>query len=104
MEKPMVSKMKTRREWEEFAQEIYDKVAEALDYYCWNVYGGTVSECYEAHADMDLYDLAEEFAGWSRFGITEEDLELLREMPDDISDKYSDRLRRAIESVLRQLD
>ncbi|HDH44750.1 MAG TPA: hypothetical protein ENG66_05100 [Thermococcus sp.] len=102
--RPMVSKQKTRREWEEFAEEIYEKVGEALDYWCWEISGDPVIVCYESHADRDLYELAEEFVGWSTFGITEEDLELLREMPDDIYEKYSEKMRRAIERVIRELE
>ena len=30
--RPMVSKQKTREEWEEFAEEIFEKVGQALDH------------------------------------------------------------------------
>ena len=102
--RPMVSKQKTREEWEEFAEEIFEKVGEALDYWCWEVSGDPAIVCYEAHADKDLYELAEEFVGWSDFGITEEDLELLREMPDDIYERYSKRMQNAIERVIKELE
>jgi len=96
-QKPMV------HDWEEFAEDIYEKVGEALDYFCWHITGDTPLHCYIAHMDRDLYDLAEEFAGWSQFGITEKDIELLREMPFDISRKYSEKMQRAIEKVVREL-
>mgnify|MGYP001626480669 CR=1 FL=1 len=96
-------KPKTKKGWEEFAKDISEKVAEALDYFCWNISGDTPLECYSAHSDFDLFDLAQEFAGWSASGITEEELELLREMPDDIHDKYSRRLQRQIEKVIDKL-
>ena len=99
--KPMVSKIKSRKEWEDFAEEIYDKVAEALDRWCWHITGDTPLDCYIAHSDRGLFELAEEFLGME--GITEEDLELLREMPDDIYDKYSEKLQRAIERVIDEL-
>jgi len=102
--RPMVSKQKTREEWEEFAEEIFEKVGEALDYWCWEVSGDPAIVCYEAHADKDLYELAEEFVGWSTFGITEEDLELLREMPDDIYERFSKRMQNAIERVIKELE
>ncbi len=102
--KPMVSKIKTRKEWEEFAEEIYEKVGEALDYWCWNVSGDPAIVCYESHATLDLYELAEEFVNWSTFGITEEDLELLREMPEDIFRKYSEKMQRAIERVIHEIE
>jgi len=102
--RPMVSKQKTREEWEEFAEEIFEKVGEALDHWCWNVSGDPAIVCYEAHADMGLYELAEEFVGWRSFGITEEDLELLREMPDDIYERYSKRMQNAIERVIKELE
>lgn len=95
---------RTRREWEEFAESIVDRVGEALDYWCWELSGGPVADCYSAHTGMDLYDLASEFVGWSVSGITEEDLELLQEMPEDIYDKYSTKLQESIEKVARKLE
>jgi len=89
--------------WKEFAEEITDKVASALDYWCWNVSGDPVEDCYAAHADLDLYDLAQEFAGWSRFGITEEDLKLLEEMPDDVYEEYNGKLKARIEVAIENL-
>lgn len=102
--RPMVSKQKTREEWEEFARELYEKVGEALDYWCWNVSGDPAIVCYESHADRDLYELAEEFVDWSHFGITKEDLELLEEMPEDIYRKYSEKMQKAIEKVVESLE
>jgi len=102
--RPMVSKQKTREEWEEFAEEIYEKVGEALDHWCWNVSGDPAIVCYESHANDDLYELAEEFVGWSDFGITEEDLELLREMPEDIYERYSKRMQNTIERVIKEIE
>jgi len=93
--------------WEDFAQEIVDKVSDALDYFCWEVSGDTPLECYSAHADLGLYELVEEFVNWSHFGITEKDLELLREMPDQIYDKiydkYTAKLQNMIERVVKEL-
>jgi len=95
--------MSVKSNWKEFAEEISDKVASALDYWCQNVSGDPVEDCYAAHSNLDLYDLAQEFAGWSRFGITEEDLKLLEEMPDDVYEEYSERLKSRIEEVARKL-
>ena len=55
--KPMVSKLKSRKEWEQFAEEIYEKVTEALDYWCWEVTGESALECYIGHSGKDLYEL-----------------------------------------------
>ena len=95
--------MSVKSNWKEFAEEISDKVASALDYWCWNVSGDPVEDCYAAHADLDLYDLAQECAGWSRFGITEEDLKLLEEMPDDVYEEYNGKLKARIEVVIENL-
>jgi len=101
--KPMVSKIKTEEEWEEFAKEIYEKVGEALDYFCWNITGDTALDCYSSHSSFDLYELAEEFAEWSNFGITREDIELLKEMPEHIFRKYSEKMQNTIEKVVQKL-
>ena len=90
-------------DWREVAEEIYDKVTRALDYWCWNVSGDTALDCYCAHQDRDFYSLAEEFCGWSRFKITEKDLELLQSMPDDIYEEYNNKLQEAIEKVVDKL-
>ncbi len=97
-------KPKTKKGWEEFAKDISERVAEALDYFCWNISGDPAIVCYANHSDLALYELAEEFAGWSVSGITEEELELLREMPDDIHDKYSRKLQRQIERAIRNIE
>ena len=92
-----------RINWEEFGESIVDSVLRALDYWCWEVSGDDALTCYSAHADSSLYELAEEFAEWSDFGITERDLELLREMPEDIYKKYDAQVRREIERVVEEL-
>jgi hypothetical protein len=102
-----VSKRKRRKaeqiNWEEFGEEIMYKVGRALDRWCWEISGDDALSCYVAYTDMSLYELAEEFAGWSYSGITERDLELLREMPRDIYEKYDARLREKIERVVEEL-
>jgi len=91
------------RDWESFIEDIKEKVAEALDYFCWEITGDTPLDCYSAHQDRDLYDLAEEFVGWSSFGITKRDLERLREAPDNIYNRYSKELQKEIEKVVESL-
>lgn len=91
------------KDWEDFLKDIKERVAEALDYYCWNITGDTPLECYSVHQDRDLYDLAEEFAEWSSFGITKRDLELLEKAPEKIYDKYSWELKKEIEKVVDEL-
>lgn len=103
-ERPMLSKPKSRKEWEEFAEELVEKIEEALDYWCWNVTGESAYECYVHHSSLDLGELADEFAEWSNFGITKTDLELLEEMPEDIYEKYTEKLQRDIERVIKELE
>jgi len=91
------------RRWEKFAGDLADRILSALDYFCWNVSGDSPLECYSAHADLDLYELAEEFAEWSTFGIKESDLERLREMPDEVYDKYTKMVQREIERTIREI-
>jgi len=91
------------KDWEDFLKDVKEKVTDALDYFCWNITGDTPLECYSAHQDLDLYDLAEEFSGWSRFNITEKDLERLREAPNHLYDKYSRELQKEIERVVDKM-
>jgi len=96
--------MAKKVDWESFGWEIVDKVSRALDYWCHEVSGDTLYDCYSAHAELDLYDLAEEFAGWSVSGITEKDLELLQKMPKRYYDKFNRYIGREIERVVRNLE
>jgi len=91
------------KNWEDFLEEIKEEVARALDEFCWNITGDTPLACYSAHQDRDLYDLAEEFSGWSRFNITERDLERLREAPEKLYDRYSKELQKEIEKAVNEL-
>ena len=88
-----------RVDWEEFGRDIADKVVSAVEHYCTEVSDDPL-ECLTIRADESLYDLAEEFAG-SSSDITEEDLELLRQMPEDVYEKYSEHVGREIEDILR---
>lgn len=101
------SKRKRRKakqiNWDEFGSMIAYDVLRSLDYWCWEVSGDDALSCYADHMDMSLYELAEEFAGWSYSGITERDLELLREMPRDIYEKYDAEVREKIEKVVEKL-
>ena len=89
---------KTRKEWEEIAEDIADRVLGAVDYFCWNVSGDTPADCYAAHQDLDLFDLANEFIGYS-YNISEEDVKALEEMPDDIYEKYNKYVKERIEKA-----
>ena len=96
--------MAKRVDWEAFGWEIVDKVLGALDYWCHEVSGDTLYDCYSAHAELDLYDLAQEFADWSVSGITEKDLELLQKMPKRYYDKFNKYVGEKIERVVRNLE
>jgi hypothetical protein len=89
-------------DWEEFGRSVAEAVIEAVDYWCSEVTGDDPLSCFESHMEMGLYDLAGEFVGYA--GISERDLELLEEMPDEIYDKYEGYVRREIERVVVRLE
>lgn len=89
--------------WEEFGESIAYSVLRALDYWCGAVSRDDPLTCYSIHTGLSLYELAKEFAGWSYSGITERDLELLREMPSDVYKKYDEYVRREIEKAFEEL-
>jgi len=93
--------MEPRAFWLRRGEEILEKVLDAVDYWCWRVSGSTVEECYSAHMGASLYELARMYTGIS--GITEEDLELLREMPEDVYEELEARLQRELERALEEL-
>ena len=98
-----MEKTKVKDFWEDFGWEIVNKVGRALDYWCHEVSGDTLYDCYSAHAERDLYELAEEFAGWSISRITEKDLKLLQKMPRKYYDKFNKYIKGEIERVVNNL-
>ena len=90
------------KDWKEFMEEMTDRVKEGLDYFCWNISGDTPLDCYSAHQDIDLYDLALEFEG-SSSGITEKDIERLKQVPEKIYKEYGVQLEKDIEEVVDKL-
>jgi len=89
--------------WEDYGWRIVDKVGRALDYWCHNVIGEPLYDCYANHVVLDLYDLAEKFVGWSISGITMGDLKLLRMMPKRYYDKFNRYIKREIGRVVSNL-
>jgi len=88
--------------WLKEGNEILDKVLEALEYWCWEVIGDPLN-CYASHQDIDLYTLASEFVGWSRFGITDKDLEILSQMPEKHYEKLNEKLAKILDKVVTKL-
>jgi hypothetical protein len=89
-------------DWEEVGRSIAEAVVNAVDYWCTEVSGEDSLACFESHAGMSLYDLAVEFLGES-YGISEKDLELLRQMPKDVYDKFDEYVGRRLERIVRVL-
>jgi hypothetical protein len=89
--------------WKEVAKEILERVCRSLDYYCHRVSGDTLEDCYAAHYDLPLYTIAELLEGLGFEGVSKEDLELLRKMPEEIYKEIEAELNRRIEVVLSNL-
>ncbi len=87
----------------EEVQEIIDKVLEAVDYFCWNITGDTAIDCYSAHSISDLYELVEEFVGVGYSGLTNDDLEYIQNLPDDIYDKATYYVQTILENTANKL-
>lgn len=98
-------KRMTRKEWEEFLRNLVDTILEDVDYWCWNISGDTVTDCYSTHANSDLWELANNFASpyGGTYGITEEDVKKLEEAPEDLYDKYNHILQERLEKAAEKL-
>jgi len=94
---------KTKEEWEKEADILVDKIWDALNYFCWNISGDTALECFSAHSDLDLYDLAEEFQGYSWSYLRKSELNEIRKMPEDVFDKATRKIQEAIEKTIEEL-
>ena len=106
MARQVTKKKKKGIDWESFGKEMVGKVLDALEYWCLHASGDSALDCYSAHLDRGLYELAEEFVGLKSWGsqITEEDLELLKKMPEKYYKKFDDLLYRKIEEIVRELE
>ncbi len=60
-------------------------------------------DCYSAHANNDLYELVEEFVGAGYSELTEEDLEYVSNLPDDIYDLANEYVQNKIQEVADKL-
>jgi hypothetical protein len=89
-------------DWESFGWDMVYRVGSALDRWCWDLSGDSALDCYAAHQDRSLYELAEEFVG-EGFGITEEDVKLLEKMPKKYYKKFDAEIRRRIDKVVNKL-
>jgi hypothetical protein len=100
----MANPRRRKVDWEKFGRDLADRVLEGLDYWCWNISPESAKDCYATHANLNLFELAEEFANWSVTGISDKDLELLKKMPDNVFDKLDREVRERIERVVRELE
>ncbi|MEM2030733.1 MAG: hypothetical protein QXV35_05250 [Archaeoglobaceae archaeon] len=100
--------MKMENNWEEYIKDLSERILDSLDYWCWNISGDTLLDCYCAHADLEPYELAIEFLGESSYKVTEEDLELLRIMPDQYYNKLKqllhEKINETIEKIKKEFD
>ena len=90
-------------DWREISYEILERVCVSLDYWCHRISGDSLEECYSVFYDLDLYSIAELLENLGFEGITKEDLELIREMPEEIYREIEIELHRRIEEVLDYL-
>ena len=97
MEEQVYEKLPERLQW------IIESLFSAIDYFCWNITGDTAMDCYFAHANSDLYELVEEFVGAGYSELTEEDLEYISNLPDDIYDLANEYVQNKIQEVADKL-
>ena len=82
---------------------ILGKVIDAVDRWCLEISGDAIEDCYSMYADIGLYETATIFSGWSYAGITDEDLEILRNIPDEEYNRLEELFHECIESILDTL-
>jgi len=90
-------------DWREISYEILERVCVSLDYWCHRISGDSLEECYSTFYGLDLYSIAELLEGLGFGGVSKEDLELIREMPEEVYREIEAELHRRIETVLGNL-
>jgi len=86
----------------EKAEYWADRVGEALDYYCWNIYDDAL-ECYMSHSDKSLGDLIDEFSGDSYPWISEKEANEFDNEKDEVIQLAESILQERIEEVVNDM-
>jgi len=90
-------------DWRELSYEILERVCRSMDYWCHRISGDSLEECYSTFYGLDLYSIAELLEGLGFGGVSKEDLELLKKMPEEVYKEIEAELNRRIEMVLDSL-
>lgn len=90
--------------WEEYIKDLSERILDSLDYWCWNISGDTLLDCYCAHVNLEPLELAEEFLGSGEsYKVTEEDLKMLEIMPDRYYNKLKKMIQQSIEETIEKI-
>jgi len=77
-------------------KNIIDKLLEKIDYYCWNVSGDTVCECYSAHCNRDLYEMANIYLEYP-------DIYIIETISDEIYKRYNEVFQKKVEKLFNSV-
>lgn len=94
-------------DWDEYIEDLADRILDSLDFFCWEITGDTPLECYRTHSDADPYELANEFLGegeYSSWKVREKDLRMIRQMPESYYKKLKAKLSKEINRKIRELE
>jgi hypothetical protein len=86
--------------WESFGKYILEKVLNAIDNWAWDISPVSPLETYQSYANLELYETAESFDNV----ISNEELELLRRMPDKLYRKFNEEYHKELERVISVLE
>lgn len=94
--------MPQKIDWYSHVEDLADRLLESLSYLCW-VSRDSPLDCYKTHADPDPLVLATELLS-EGYKVREEDLKLLKRMPDKYYKLLRIKLQRQIERAIRNLE
>jgi Mg/Co/Ni transporter MgtE len=86
--------------WEEFGEYVLEKTLNAIDDWAWNISGGSALEAYLSYENLDLYEAAETFDN----KISNEELELLRKMPNKLYETLNQKYHEELERIISDLE
>jgi hypothetical protein len=87
-------------DWENFAEYVLDKVLYEIDYWAWNIAPNSPLESYSSYNNIDLYEAAETFG--HKFSDIE--IELLRNMPNEVYESINNVYHKKLETVISELE
>jgi hypothetical protein len=87
-------------DWENFGEYTLNTVLDYIDYWAWNIAPDSPLESYSNYNNIDLYEATMSF----EHKFSDIEIELLRNMPEEVYEKINAEYHRKLEIVISELE